>query len=498
MRSAPYASLRSVLRTGFIASVLLVLIAVTAGCRGRGPDNRSSDSGPVLESPPTHPGAAVTTYADVVSQVAPAVVTIRSEKRVRAPRPFPFFSDPFFRELFGEGGRAPQQQLQLGLGSGVIVTHDGYLLTNHHVIDGADEIEVETAGGRTYRVKVVGSDAPSDLAVLRIDGSNLPMLRLGDSDKVRVGDVVLAVGNPLGVGQTVTAGIISAKERSTGMGNGTFESFLQTDAPINRGNSGGALVNTAGELIGINSQILSTSGGGSIGIGFAIPSNMARQVSEQLIKAGSVRRGKLGVSIQPLTPDISSSLGMKDTRGVIVNFVEPGSPADRAGIQQGDVITQLNGAPVESGNTFRNSIAGMVPGSEVTITIVRGGQQQQLKAKLAELGAAGGGSQEQGGGGEPPEPSGRFGMSINPLTPDIARQLGIRPGSAGVVVTDVDPAGAAAEAGIEPGDLILQVNRQPVRSVDDLRNALTRSTNAPALLLMQRQQNQFFVTIRPR
>jgi serine protease Do len=500
MRSAPDSSLHPVLRAGLVGIFSAILLSsglLSSGCRGQRPGQRSDNSGPVLEPPPSHPATAVTSYSDVVAKVAPAVVTIRSERRVRAPRQFPFFNDPFFRDLFGENVRPPQPQLQMGLGSGVLVTHDGYLLTNHHVIDGADEIQVETAGGRTYRVKVVGSDAPSDLAVLRIDGNNLPMLRLGDSDKVRVGDVVLAVGNPLGVGQTVTAGIISAKERSTGTGNGTYESFLQTDAPINRGNSGGALVNTAGELIGINSQILSTSGGGSIGIGFAIPSNMARQVSEQLIKSGSVRRGKLGVTIQPLTPDMASSLGLKDTQGVIVSSVEPGGPAERAGAQTGDVITQLNGTPVRDGNQFRNAIAGIAPGTEVTITVIRGGQQQQLRLKLEELGVAGNSGGEQGGRGSQEQP-GRFGMTVSPLTPDMARQLGVRSGTTGVVVTDIDPVGSAAEAGIQQGDVIVQANGNAVRNVDDLRNALSKSTNTPALLLVQRQQNQFYVTIRPQ
>ncbi len=498
MRTIMVASSRSVVNRGFIAFAisLMLLAGATQGCRERGAE-RVVTAGPVLEPPPTHPSTAVTTYADVVGRVAPAVVTIRSERRVRAPRQFPFMNDPFFRNLFGDGGRVPEQQLQMGLGSGVIVTQDGYVLTNHHVIDGAEEIQVETAGGRTYRAKLVGSDPPSDLAVLRVDADNFAMLRLGDSDRVRVGDVVLAVGNPLGVGQTVTAGIISAKERSTGLGNGTFESFLQTDAPINRGNSGGALVNTAGELIGINSQILSTSGGGSIGIGFAIPSNMARQVSEQLIKAGNVRRGKLGITIQPVTQDMAASMGLKDTRGVIVASVEPGSPADRAGIQQGDVITQFNGAPVQDGNRFRNSIAALAPGSDVTLTLMRDSREQQVKAKLVELGAPSSAEQGQGGTGEPSE-RGRYGLTVTPLTPELASQLRVRPGSPGVVVTDVDPVGAAAEAGISPGDLIVQVNRQPVRNVDDLRNALSKSANAPVLLLVQRGGNPYFVTLRPQ
>src|SRR5688572_13387182 len=324
-------------------------------------------------------------YADVVSKAAPAVVTIHSQRRVRQPQQFPFMNDPFFRQFFGERQtQPPPEQQRQGLGSGVIIDTNGYIITNHHVIDGAEQIKVDLYDNRSLDAKLVGADPPSDLAVLKVDASNLPVLTLGDSDRMRVGDVVLAIGNPLGVGQTVTMGIISAKGRQTGLSNGSFEDFLQTDAPINRGNSGGALVSTNSELIGINSQILSPSGG-SIGLGFAVPSNMARTVVEQLINSGRVRRGQLGVTVLRIPSEEATRLGVTQGPGVVVFQVQPGSGAARAGLERGDVITALNGTAISEPNTFRNQIARTPPGSEVTLTIRRNGQEQQLRARLGEF-----------------------------------------------------------------------------------------------------------------
>jgi len=313
-------------------------------------------------------------------------VTIRSERRVRAPRQFPFFDNPLFRDFFGDQlpqSRSNRPQVQMALGSGVIVHADGTILTNHHVVDGAEQIKVELPNHRIFDAKVVGSDPPSDLAVLKIDAKDLPVLALGDSDKVRVGDIALAIGNPLGIGQTVTAGIISAKSRYTGLSDGSFEDFLQTDAPINQGNSGGALIDSTGELIGINSQILSTSGG-NIGIGFAIPSNMARNVMDQLIKTGKVHRGQLDIAIQPMTPELAKQFGLSETRGVVVNGVTENGPAAKAGIRRGDVIVGFNGKPVTDGNTLRNQIAGTAPGTEVKLTVVRDKREQEIPVTLGE------------------------------------------------------------------------------------------------------------------
>ncbi|MEQ1731946.1 MAG: trypsin-like peptidase domain-containing protein, partial [Vicinamibacterales bacterium] len=318
-----------------------------------------------------------TSYADLVKRVAPSVVTIRTERTGRV-EPTALEGDELLRRFFGEDpgdtrrGRQPQPFAERALGSGVVVSRDGYILTNNHVVNGASTIDVEFSDGHSLKAKVVGLDEPSDLALLKVEAANLPVLAMGNSDAVQVGDVVLAIGNPLGIGQTVTMGIVSAKGRATGVGDGSYEDFLQTDAPINQGNSGGALVSMNGELVGINSQILSTSGG-NIGIGFAIPSNMAGHVMAELRTEGRVRRARLGITVQPVTSEVAASLNLKDVGGAVVKDVAPQSAADRAGLKSGDVVLSFNGRSVTDANMLRNRIGESTPGSKATVGFSRAG-----------------------------------------------------------------------------------------------------------------------------
>ncbi len=482
-------------RVNTLLSLALIVIAF-ASCKGQSGLMNLTPNQPAPPSVSSSDGAGLQgSYADLVMRVSPAVVTIRSTERARAPQQFPFMDDPTFREFFGD--RFPQQQPSQkvqGVGSGVIVNPDGYILTNHHVVDGALDIRVEMTDSRTFSAKLVGSDPPSDLAVLKVDAQSLPTLSLGDSDKVRVGDFVLALGNPLGIGQTVTSGIVSAKGRATGLSDGSFEDFLQTDAAINRGNSGGALVNTSGELIGINSQILSPSGG-NIGIGFAIPSNMARVVMDQLLKTGKVRRGMIGVTIQSVDADLAASLNLPAARGAIVTSVSAGGPAEKAGVRRGDVITAVNNQTVADTNGLRNLVASMPPGSNVTLTVFRSGRDQNFQATLAELPERQRPESEESSSGNT-SGNARFGLTLQPLTAEMASRFGLDAGDQGLLVTKVDPASNAANAGVRQGDLIQEVNRQAVRTLSEFSAAIQQSGARPALVLIKRRNNVIFVTLK--
>lgn len=476
---------------------LILAVFVVSACRAQTGILGLTTGQPAPASASTGVPVSQASYADLVTRVAPAVVTIRSTERARAPQQFPFMDDPGFREFFGD--RMPQAQTPQrvqGVGSGVIVSPDGYVLTNHHVVDGALDIRVELTDNRTFKAKLVGSDQPSDLAVLKIEAKDLPTLSLGDSDKVRVGDFVLAVGNPMGIGQTVTSGIISAKGRQTGLSDGSFEDFLQTDAAINRGNSGGALVNTTGELVGINSQILSPSGG-NIGIGFAIPSNMAKVVMDQLVKTGKVRRGMLGVSIQPVDADLAASMDLPSAQGAIVTNVTPASPAEKAGIKRGDVIVGINNHTVADSNVLRNLVASIPPGTNVKVSALRDGREQNFQVALAELPERKA-SDSEGGTDTDSDigKTGKFGLTLQTLTADAVSRFGLEAGDQGLLITRVSPDGSAANAGLRQGDLIQEVNRKPVRTLADFSAAVQQSGSRPVLLLVKRRDAVIYVTLR--
>jgi Do/DeqQ family serine protease len=500
-----------------IAGAGVLTLALAAGFAG----GRVAASGPSASPTPAPAPRAVeaavqvaptaNSYSAIVDRVTPAVVTVYVEKRTQArqtslPDLREFFGDQFGQQFDvprdGQGRQGRQfrvpEQRESGLGSGVIIRPDGYILTNNHVVDSVDTIRVELSDGRSFPATVVGTDELSDLAVIRIQASNLPTLPYGDSDHVKVGDVVLAIGNPLGIGQTVTMGIVSAKSRSPeyGAGNGSYEDFLQTDAPINRGNSGGALVDMKGELVGINAQILSPSGG-NIGLGFAIPSGMAQSVADQLINGGVVHRSKLGVGIQSLTPELVESLGLKDMHGALVSSVEAGSPADRAGVKTQDVIVGYNGHSITDGNALRNMVASTKPGAAAELKVLRDGRTETLTAHVIEREAdKEAANRTHRGGGEEGEEG--YGMSLSPLTPQLAKQLDVPASTSGVVVTDLDPNGVAANAGVHEGDLIKRVNGRDVASPSAVKTALSERTGKPALMLVRRDGADIFVALPKR
>jgi len=476
------------------AVAVLALALAGAGGFARGRATLVASSPPGAVSPPiraidTAPQPNSVSYSAIVERVAPAVVTVRIEKAADVSRTaLPEGLRDFFGPQFRGNPRGPRQG---GLGSGVVVRPDGHILTNHHVVADAERIRVELADGRSFPARLVGADEASDLAVLKVEAVNLPTVPFGDSDRMKVGDVVLAFGNPLGIGQTVTMGIVSAKGRATGVGDGAYEDFLQTDAPINQGNSGGALVNLQGELVGINAQILSPSGG-NIGLGFAIPSAMARAVTDQLAQDGVVRRSKLGVTIQPVTQELAESLRLPEARGALVSGVEPGSPADHAGLRQGDVIVSLNGRRVTDANALRNQIAGTRPESSVAIELLRGGKTESKSVRLVERERV---TRTASAQIEGDRAGSRFGMAVSPLTPQVAAELGLSRAETGLVVTDVDPAGLAASAGIQAGDVITRVNDRPVATVPALRAAIETHADRPALLLVNRRGASLFVAL---
>jgi len=460
-------------------------------------------------------------FAAVAKQVSPSVVFIRVESKAssRSTAPFsspfespngsPFgnefpFGDDFFRRFFGESfpGRpqpkkrqAPQRErMIMGQGSGfVFKTEKGahasksYILTNNHVVKNADRIRVQFKDGREFDATVTGRDSHSDVAVIEVKAADLPALRLGDSSQLEVGEWVIAIGNPFGLSHTLTAGVVSAKGR-TSVGINDYEDFIQTDAAINPGNSGGPLVNLNGEVVGINTAIFSRSGG-YMGIGFAIPSNLASTIANQLIEHGEVTRGQLGVVIQPLTPELAKSFETKADKGILIASVNDDSPAKKAGLKQGDVILKLNDEPIIDIGSFRNRVALMPPGTSIKLTILRNGKHKTVNVKVGKA------SEEKQIAKAASHSSGEIGFTVQTLTPQLADQYDLKEGE-GVLVSEVQPGSIAAMAGIRPGTIILQVEQKPVKSAEEFQHAIKTSERKKRVLLLVRQgEMQRFVAL---
>ena len=434
-------------------------------------------------------------FASIAEKASPAVVGLKSEKSVTGDYQSPFnepfdpFGDDFFEHFFRR--QMPRQsqprQRQLAQGSGFIISSDGYILTNNHLAGKSEKITVTLNDGREFEAKVIGADPDSDVAVIKIDANNLPFLETADSDKLEVGEWVLAIGNPFGLTHTVTAGIVSAKGRS-GVGISTYEDFIQTDAAINPGNSGGPMLNLDGKVVGINSAIISRSGG-NMGIGFAIPINLAKNVYEQLVESGTVTRGYLGVNIQDLTPELAKSFGLNDTKGVLIPNVTADSAAEKGGMKQGDIIIELDGVPVEKTKDLLNRVAMLKPGTKVKVVVLREGERKTL---TVEVGTRPKSEQAAATRSDILE---QLGISVQNLTPDMAERFGYKD-ETGVIVTDVEQGSLADFGGITPGTLIVEVNRKAVKNTDDLEKALEASVKEGRILfLLKYGQSTRYLTL---
>lgn len=429
-------------------------------------------------------------WVRLAKELTPAVVNVSTTQVVKGrgivPRG-PFGEDDpfneFFKRFFGE---SPRQFKTTSLGSGFIINKDGYILTNNHVVENATDITVKLGDGREFKAKVVGRDPKTDIALIKIETSNLPVIPFGDSDKLEVGEPVMAIGNPFGLNQTVTTGIVSAKGRF--IGEGPYDNFIQTDASINRGNSGGPLINSNGEAVGINTAIFSPTGG-SIGIGFAIPIAMIKEVLPQLKERGQVTRGWLGVAIQPITPELGKKFSLKQANGALVSDVMEGSPAEQAGIKQGDVVVEFNGKKVKSSTELPHIVASTPVGKEVAMKVIRDGAELTLQVKIGEL------KEEQVAAMTSSSPKTKLGIDIQELNPALSRKFGIK-GEKGVVITEVEPDSPGDAAGLQPGDLILEINRMKVTTVNQVRRVLEKTKpDEPTLLLVKRDGGTRYVVI---
>jgi len=444
-------------------------------------------------------------FAEIAEKASPAVVGIKAEKTVTSEYPtmedWPFGSpsDPFGDDLFDRFFRrrapsrpSPERKYQQSVqGSGFIITADGYILTSNHLVEEASKVTVKVGEKPEVEAKVVGADPESDVAVVRIEGDNFPHLELADSDALSVGEWVVAIGNPFGLSHTVTAGIVSAKGRS-GFNMNSYEDFIQTDAAINPGNSGGPLLNLDGKAVGINTFIISRTGG-FMGVGFAVPINMAKEVYEQLVKGGKVVRGYLGITYKELTPDLAASLGLEeDTKGVAINEVMDGSPAEKAGLKRYDVIVEFEGQPVEKGTEFLNRVSKLEPGSKVQLVVLRDNKREKITVTLGTRPPR----EELAGGGKPSDTTEKLGLTVQTLTDDLARRLGYE-AQTGVIVTRVESSSEAARKGISPGMLILEVNREPIKDTKEFYEAVEKSTKkGTVLLLISDGRSTFLVPLR--
>lgn len=483
--------MKRLVATTFITGALLAL-AVPLFCRPEeSPASPDVTSGaPAPNETPFNP---VKGFADLVEKAKPAVVNIYTTTIIKGkrffgrrsvPSPFnDFFGDDFFQRFFGDLELPPQKRNSLG--SGFIISRDGEILTNNHVVAGATEIAVKLDSGREYKAKVIGTDSRLDLALLKIEAKEpLPVLELGDSDRIRVGDWVIAIGNPFGLSQTVTAGIVSAKDRV--IGAGPFDDFIQTDASINPGNSGGPLLDTSGKVVGINTAIHAAGQG----IGFAVPVNMAKRFIEAVKTKGRMSHGWLGVGIQELTPELAAGLKVPTTSGVLVAQVYPDSPAEKAGIKRGDVIVAYDGKQVEHTYDLTRLVGTTEPGKSVNVKVIRDGREKTLQVVIGERPEEEELASLPGGGG-----GANLGLRVSEISPKDAKRLGLKPGQ-GVLVEDVDPDGPAAQTGIRPGDVIVEVNRVPVGSPEEFAKEIAKvGSGDSVLILLLRGPNYYFYAV---
>src|SRR5215217_3335177 len=460
---------------------------------------------PVTTAPqPLFPGMGGQSFVEIAKAVKPAVVNIYATKTGRSEGSHATpFDDPFFRKFFGDEffkrfDQQPKEQKERkerGLGSGVIVESNGLIITNNHVVGKADEIRVTLSDKREFKAKLIGTDPKTDVAVVRIDATGLPTVAFADSDKLEVGEFVLAVGNPFGLTQTVTLGIVSALGRAAGIAE--YEDFIQTDAAINPGNSGGALVNVRGELVGINTAIFSQSGG-NMGIGFAVPSNMAQSIMGQLVQTGKVVRGWLGVSIQELTPELASQFGVSDTKGVLVSDVMDDSPAKKAGFERADVIVEYDGKSMDSPTHLRNAVAQTAIGKKVSVKILRDKKPKTIELTIVEQpkSMAQSGEEEAGESAVPAHVLSD--LDVRELNEELGSRYGLKSGERGVVVVRVKSGSTAEEVGVREGDIVLEVNRQAVTSLKTYeRIAAKLPKDQSVLLLLKRQGRTIYLTLRP-